>query len=111
MTDWRERADLMAKALDAAPSCQHSGDSLIVVCGDCLVTDTAALAAEAEAHGRGEKDRDFSLIIGALARANGGQIVLRSADLVAVDGELVATLEPNGDRVFTLKAKTGAGEK
>src|SRR6185436_19098232 len=52
--------------------------------------------------GREEANRDFALIVGALCRANSDRIVVRAADLVAVGGELVSTVDPtNGDRIFT----------
>lgn len=59
---------------------------------------------------RADKDREFALIVGALCRANADQIVVRAADLVAVGGELVSTVDPtNGDRIFTLVRSANPG--
>ncbi len=66
---------------------------------DGEITEEERLKAELD-----RKDRDFALLLAAIVRKIGGRLVVTDRDLVAADGTLVQTQEPNGDRVYTLKA-------
>src|SRR6185369_2882877 len=81
-------------------------------CSGCNAIADALVSAREEGREveRADKDRKFALIVGALCRANFGRVVVHAVDLVAVDGELISTVdETTGDQIFTLvrSAKPG----